>query len=215
MSNQPWRYPNGPQQALERRARASLGVGDHPAGGRTWDVPALASAAWAAPVTGYFESLWAQEERLGRKVVRPELVTNPRHDTCGYDPQDELDQTARIRSTLGSEHFTAPEAGAGAPEDDGRLHLLGELAKVLRIKPDTARHWERSGILPRADHYSAGSGKARKRMYTSAQVTGLAEIYQSEGVHHNNINSTRFSERAHALFAELASSPAPAEADHG
>lgn len=213
MSDQTGRYPMSPQQAAEGRARAFLGVGDHRAGGRVWDIPAHAPAPPAAPVPGFLEALWSQEERLGRKVIRPEVVTNPRHDVHGHDPEGELDEAARLRELLGEQHFEQPEPEDQAREDDGKLHLIGELARQLNVKSDTIRHWQRFGILPEADHFSAGSGKYRKRFFTSAQINGLVEIHRDERVTRANINSTRFSERAFALWAELASSPAPA--DHG
>lgn len=134
-----------------------------------------------------------------------------RHDLYAPQPTAGLDDETRLRRQLGAEHFIRPEPEEPAEHhaDDGKLHPIGDLARLLGVKVDTVRHWESSGIIPPADHYTAGIpglGKegGRKRRYTSAQLTGLVEIYEDEGVHHGNINSTRFSERAWDLWRHLA-----------
>lgn len=133
------------------------------------------------------------------RVQRPPIPhTNPRHDLYGPRP------VARsIEDMLGAEHFTRPE-----PEKvPQRMYSIGELGKVLGRKAGTIRMWIRTGVIPEADHWTAGDRMSHKRQFTHQQVMGLLSIASSEGLlgaKPKDIGKTGFSARAFDLWRDLA-----------
>jgi hypothetical protein len=76
------------------------------------------------------------------------------------------------------------------------------LARALGRSSGTMRTWTTNGWLPEA-RYRAH----RRRLYTRAQIEGLRQIADEEGLLHDkrrNPASTHFPQRARELFARLA-----------
>lgn len=138
-------------------------------------------------------------------VVRPRPRNDKMHDyTRARAGAAQVEPADAIRSLIGAEYFVQPEP-AKTTSGAEKLHALGTLARRLYLKPDTIRRYERSGILPKADHYSTGTGIYRKRLYTEAQIDGLADLYQQEGLFGGRrISRSNFTNRAFDLWARLA-----------
>lgn len=133
------------------------------------------------------------------KIIRPAMPAgNPRHDMYGPRP----DTRSSIEDMLGSEHFSKP---VRLPEDEV-MYSIGELGKILGRKAGTIRMWIRTGVIPEADHWSAGEGNAAKRQFSKSQVMGLLSLASTEGLletPRRDISKTGFSARAWDLWAEL------------
>lgn len=56
-------------------------------------------------------------------------------------------------------------------------YLIGQLAKLAGVKPDTVRFYERSGLLPRAARSAAGY-----RVYDEAAVQRLRFVRKAQGL---------------------------------
>ena len=78
-----------------------------------------------------------------------ELAAEPGHGEVTWesayqaDPlgEDLLDEAERTRQLIGSRYFArAPETDAEPAADQGKLHPIGDLARMLGVKPDTIRH---------------------------------------------------------------------------
>lgn len=87
---------------------------------------------------------------------------------------------------------------------------IGDLATALGRKPGTLRKWENTGVLPKATFQAPNpkqDKRARRRLYSRAQAEGIVRIWHEEGLGDDalpkRVSSTRFTERARALFAEL------------
>lgn len=136
------------------------------------------------------------------RVIRPPVPSvNPRRDLFGPRPAS----SRHIEDLLGAEYFTKPEP-VFKPRDM-RMYSIGDLAKMLGRKPGTIRVWISTGVIPEADHWSAGDTvRARKRRFTSEQVVGLQALASQEGIlerPHKDISKTNFVARAHELWEEL------------
>ena len=86
--------------------------------------------------------------------------------------------------------------------------LTGTLARMLNRQTKTLYDWLRKGIVKDTPYRMPGRSDPRgqRRLYTRAQITGLATIAYEEGVLYDlsrKLSETRFSERAWALFEEL------------
>lgn len=96
--------------------------------------------------------------------------------------------------------------------DDGHIYL-GELALLLNRRPNTIRHWERSGRLPRRLRPSRNGPKGW-RSWTPDQVEAIKEWMEAErmvpgsGLH--NFDATP--EKVDDLLAKLRGRTSQAEA---
>lgn len=95
---------------------------------------------------------------------------------------------------------------------DAELFTIGALATALNRKPVTIRKWETNGWLPKARYMlrKGSSIQGQRRLYTREQIEGLVRIAREEHVLDDpkslrtSIETTRFPERAKALWKELA-----------
>lgn len=85
---------------------------------------------------------------------------------------------------------------------------IGHLAQALRRRPVTIRTWERDKIIPNATfRRSSEDPRGVRRLYTRAQVEGLIQIAEEEGLlkgDNRSIRATDFTKRAYELFRSLA-----------
>jgi hypothetical protein len=90
---------------------------------------------------------------------------------------------------------------------DMELFTVGQLAQALNRRPVTIRLWERQGVIPRSTYQrNSEDPRGRRRLYSRAQVEGMAKIAAEEGIlttHQKPIASTNFTTRVVALFREL------------
>ncbi|MDJ0463159.1 hypothetical protein [Streptomyces sp. H27-C3] len=88
---------------------------------------------------------------------------------------------------------------------------IGHLSMALNRRPVTIRKWERLGIIPAPTFVIRGkTERGNRRLYTRAQVEGMVQIAQEEGILHHegegiHISATKFSERVIRLFKGLSS----------
>lgn len=82
-----------------------------------------------------------------------------------------------------------PVVAEGAWDEHPLIHggveyfTLGKLAKALGRAPDTLREWEEHGVIPKARYRTAASNSLKaRRLYTRAQVEGIARLAQEEGL---------------------------------
>ena len=87
-------------------------------------------------------------------------------------------------------------------EVDLEMFPIGSLAKALHRDSVTVRAWIRKGWLPKAKYLTppvAGTrGNAGRRLWSRAQIEGIAHIAEEEGLLHENpprIQRTKFTER--------------------
>lgn len=90
---------------------------------------------------------------------------------------------------------------------------IGDLARILNRKAVTIRKWETDGVIPKAVYILPSRIDDRRgvrRLYSRAQIEGLALIAQEEGVLQPNANGkwkaieeTEFRQRAYELFVSL------------
>jgi hypothetical protein len=98
---------------------------------------------------------------------------------------------------------------------DTEFFTVGHLAMAMNRKPLTIRQWERKGIIPKSTYQRAGkngSQHGRRRLYTRAQIEGMIQIANEEGLLSNDrreIASTNFKARVLALFKQLAAKDGP------
>ncbi|MFJ2113380.1 hypothetical protein ACIOEX_16090 [Streptomyces sp. NPDC087850] len=89
---------------------------------------------------------------------------------------------------------------------------IGHLSMALNRQPVTIRKWERLGIIPAPTFVIRGkTERGNRRLYTRAQVEGMIQIAQEEGILHHegegiHISTTKFSERVIRLFKSLSNS---------
>jgi hypothetical protein len=210
------RYGITPARQLEDRTRMSLEVSERLVGPTCWPAPPPVRTQPERAPTALDAFLFGRRLEDCPMIRPPALVTNPRHDLHGFRPEDLLDDAARMRELLGEENFQperSAEADGPEPDDPNEApHSLGDLAAAFGLDPQTLRKWERMGIWPQADHYTAGqrgtgTGTGRKRRYTRAQYDGLIELGRQEhliGKPRRPINSTNFAVRSGGLFQRLA-----------
>lgn len=88
---------------------------------------------------------------------------------------------------------------------------VGTLAKALQREPVTIRKWETDGVIPKPTLVKTSYDKrGRRRLYTKAQILGLRQLAQEEGIlkptgngKYKAITATNFKARALQLFKEL------------
>lgn len=135
-----------------------------------------------------------------------------------------------VRDLIGHQYFDPePEPPRRPAADPGAApYRLGDLAQALGLDIHTLRRWEARGLLPKADHRTAGTevgggirrhgGKATisQRRYTPGQFNGLVRIATEERVADKSvtgqprvpISRTEFATRARQLFERLAEAEA-------
>jgi len=91
---------------------------------------------------------------------------------------------------------------------------IGALALALNRKSGTIRAWEAEGIIPPAQ-FVKGKGTGKRRLYTRAQIEGMRQIADEEGLlqplsspnyrqeYFKPIKETRFKVRVLQLFIDL------------
>ena len=84
---------------------------------------------------------------------------------------------------------------------------VGQLAAALGRQAVTVRKWEREGVIPKAQFLAPSDDpRGKRRLYTRAQVEGIIQIADEEGilaVHQNPIGQTQFTKRIIELFSSL------------
>ena len=85
------------------------------------------------------------------------------------------------------------------------LFTIGQLGQALGRAAVTLRLWERNGIIPKARmRLAPKNGIGGRRYYTRAQVEGIAQIAQEEGLLKPQARlSKTFTERCVQLFVDL------------
>lgn len=91
---------------------------------------------------------------------------------------------------------------------DVAFYTVGQLAAVLDRQAGTVRRWERDGIIPKATfRVPSDDPRGKRRLYTRAQVEGIAKIAAEEGLiplgYKTDIKSTKFTLRVLDLFRRL------------
>jgi hypothetical protein len=93
---------------------------------------------------------------------------------------------------------------------DVEMFTVGQLARAVGRKSVSIRRWEQEGIIPAAPFFKRGidnDARGQRRYYSRAHVEGIMRIAEEEGILYDLrkiIAETKFSERVHALFRELA-----------
>ena len=89
------------------------------------------------------------------------------------------------------------------------LFFIGALAKALNRDSVTMRAWIRKGWLPGAMYQTrpveGSRGDAGRRLWTRAQIEGIAQIAKEEGLLNDNpprIQRTKFTRRVMAAWKE-------------
>jgi hypothetical protein len=87
------------------------------------------------------------------------------------------------------------------------LYTLGVLAKALNRKSGTIRKWETDGIIPTGYLAPSRDPRGQRRVYTRAQIEGLRQAAEEEGILEPNVNGkwklieeTSFTEKAVKVF---------------
>lgn len=110
-----------------------------------------------------------------------------------------------------NESWDARPKGWTNPHTGQNLELfrIGALAKALHRDSVTIRRWIRLGFLPRAMYRTpelAGTrGDAGRRLWTRAQIEGIAKIAEEEGLlsdHPPRLQYTNFTQRVVAAWRE-------------
>lgn len=135
------------------------------------------------------------------KIIRPPVQRHHPHDM--YAPRPQSVKKDRMRELLGDEYFDSPEPVVVVHKPKG-TYMIGDLAKMLGRKAGTLRMWIDRGYIPEATHWSAGSDKARKRLYTHEQAMGLLSICSDLGMIENKRTAITsvFIERVRQLWDE-------------
>lgn len=145
-----------------------------------------------------FQELFPAEDV---KILRPPVQRHINHDMYAERPRPvKLD---RMRELLGDEYFDAPAKPEPVHKPKG-TYMIGDVAKMLGRKAGTLRMWTDRGYIPEANHWSAGSDKARKRLYTHQQAMGLLSICSDLGMIENKRTAITsvFIERVRQLWDE-------------
>lgn len=94
-----------------------------------------------------------------------------------------------------------------ATQQDLELFHIGALAKALHRRPVTIRSWIDKGWIPKSSFRTRGRlgtrGDAGLRLWTRAQIEGMRQIAEEEGLLDDNppqIHRTRFTERVLAAW---------------
>lgn len=86
------------------------------------------------------------------------------------------------------------------------VHPIRAMAEALGKSSFTIRRWERDGVLPPTPLVLGVSGGPPRRLYTTGQIAGVAELAAEEGVAHRkpcDIAATTFTPRVRLLYAEF------------
>lgn len=86
------------------------------------------------------------------------------------------------------------------------VHPIGAMAEAVGKSSFTIRRWERDGVLPPTPLVQGVSGGPPRRLYTTRQIAGVAELAAEEGVAHRkpcDLAATTFAPRVRLLYADL------------
>lgn len=133
------------------------------------------------------------------------------------DDDDFYPGTTELKRSAGGTGLTVPvtepqpwEALGTTYLDHGMhvvLYPISALAMALERKTVTIRHWDQQRIIPPANNFTdSRSEHGRRRLYTRAQIFGLQQIAESEGLLAGKkvfVHKTKFIPRAFALFTAL------------
>jgi hypothetical protein len=102
---------------------------------------------------------------------------------------------------------TLTDPVTGEKRHDVEMFPIGCLAKAMGRQSNTMRTWIRRGWIPKARYATkpvVGSrGDAGRRLWTRAQIEGIAKIAAEEGligVWHPDVESTQFAARVRAEY---------------
>jgi hypothetical protein len=138
----------------------------------------------------------SRQRRRESKEARQARLTSERIEAKANESWDARPWRKRVKLKDGREAYL-------------ELFPIGALAKALHRDSVTVRAWIRKGWLPHAGFQTkplAGTrGDAGRRLWTHAQIEGIARIAEEEGLLSDNpprIQRTRFTEKVMSAWKE-------------